>query len=102
LKTLEVTVPHSLGVDAAHERLDAALVRARSEYEQQVGPIDADWEAADRLRVGFTTMGMRFAGQIEILPDALTVKLDLPMMASMFAGQIREGIEQRLGGVVRG
>lgn len=95
-------MPHSLGVDAAHERLDAALVRARSEYEQQVGPIDADWEAADRLRVGFTTMGMRFDGQIEILPDALAIKVDLPMMASMFAGQIREGIEQRLGGVVRG
>lgn len=101
MKTLEVRLQHDLGVEAARQRLDAALIRARSEYEQQVGPIEAEWESADRLSVGFTTMGMQFKGQIEVLPDAIDVRLELPMMASMFANQIREGIEQRLGAVVK-
>ena len=75
MKTLEVRVPHDLGVEGAHQRLDAALVKARAQYEQQVGQIDADWEADDRLKVGVTVMGMKFDGQIDVLPDALVVNL---------------------------
>lgn len=101
MKTLEVRVPHDLGVEGAHQRLDAALVKARAQYEQQVGQIDADWEADDRLKVGVTVMGMKFDGQIDVLPDALVVNLNLPMMASMFAGKIREGIEQQLATVIK-
>jgi len=101
MKTLEVRVPHDLGTEAARQKLDAALVKAREQYEDQVGQIDADWETDDRLKVGVSVMGMRFDGKIDVLPDTLVVKLGLPMMASMFAGKIREGIEQQLGAVVR-
>ena len=46
-------------------------------------------------------MGMQFDGQIDVLPEELVVKLNLPMMASMFAGKIREGIEQQLAAVIK-
>jgi putative polyhydroxyalkanoate system protein len=101
MKTLEVRLPHSLGAEAVHQKLDAALVKARAQYEQQVGPIEASWESDDRLKVGLAVMGMRFDGQIDVLPDELVVKLDLPMMASMFAGKIREGIEQQLAALIK-
>jgi putative polyhydroxyalkanoate system protein len=101
MKTLEVRLPHSLGTEGAHAKLDAALVKARAQYEQQVGPIEANWEADDRLKVGLSVMGMQFDGQIDVLPEELVVKLNLPMMASMFAGKIREGIEQQLAAVIK-
>jgi len=101
MKALEVRVPHGLGAEAARQKLDAALVKARTHYEQQVGPIEADWESDHRLKVGVSVMGMRFDGQIDVLPDELLVKLNLPMMASMFAGKIREGIEQQLAAVIK-
>jgi putative polyhydroxyalkanoate system protein len=100
MKQLEVRVPHALGREAVREKLDSALVKARAEYEQQVGPIQADWETADRMRVAVTVMGMKFTGQIEVADTEVLVKLDLPAMASLFAGRIREGIEERIGGLL--
>lgn len=102
MKTLEVRVPHGLGAEAARRKLDAALVRARAQYEQQVGPIEADWESDNRLKVGLAVMGMRFDGALDVLPDELVVSVNLPLMASMFAGKIREGIEQQLATVIKG
>jgi hypothetical protein len=45
-------------------------------------------------------MGMRFDGSIEVLVEELVVQLELPGMASLFAGRIREGIQERLGGLI--
>jgi hypothetical protein len=45
-------------------------------------------------------MGMNFDGSIDILVEELLVQLELPGMAKLFAGKIREGIEERLGGLL--
>jgi hypothetical protein len=49
---LELRVPHSLSREEIHCRIDAGLARARSEYEGQVGPIEAEWVDPDRMTVG--------------------------------------------------
>lgn len=97
---LELRVPHSLSREEIHRRIDAGLARARSEYESQVGPIAAEWVEPDRMTVGLKVMGMQFNGQIEVLDSEVVVKVQLPGMASMFAGQIRQGIQERLGGLL--
>ena len=97
---LELRVPHSLSREEIHRRIDAGLARARSEYESQVGPIAAEWVDPDRMTVGLKVMGMQFSGQIEVLDSEVVVKVQLPGMASMFAGQIRQGIQERLGGLL--
>jgi hypothetical protein len=99
---LELRVPHSLGREEIHRRIDAGLARARSEYESQVGPIKAEWVDPDRMTVGLSVMGMQFDGQIEVFDNEVLVKVHVPGMASMFAGQIRKGIEERLGGLLAG
>jgi len=100
VKTIEVRVPHELGRDEMRRRIDEALVRARTQYTDAVGPIEAEWEHEHRMRVMLTAMGMQFDGTIEILVEEVVVELGLPGMASMFAGRIREGIQERLGGLV--
>ncbi len=45
-------------------------------------------------------MGMAFTGEVESLPQELLVRVRLPMMATLFAGRIREGIEERLGRLI--
>ena len=74
--------------------------RARDQYRESVGAIEADWENDNRMRVRVAVMGMNFDGSIEVLIEELLVKLELPGMATLFAGQIREGIEERLGGLL--
>jgi hypothetical protein len=44
---------------------------------------------------------MSIAGDIDVLAAELVVRLELPMMAGLFAGQIRSGIEERLGGMLQ-
>jgi hypothetical protein len=99
---LELRVPHSLSREEIHRRIDAGLARARSEYEGQIGPIEAEWVDPDRMTVGLSVMGMRFNGQIETSDKEVLVKVQLPGMASLFAGRIRQGIEEQLGGLLAG
>ena len=102
MKSLEVRVPHSVGRDEARRRLDAAIVRAREEYADKVGGIDATWESADRLRLLVTVMGMEIDSQVDVHDVELVVSLEVPGMAGLFAGRIKEGIEERLGGLLGG
>ena len=100
MKARDVRVPHTLEREEVRRRIDAALVRAREDSADKVGDIEASWEGDDRLRLLLTVMGMRIAGDIEILVGELVVKLEIPGMAALFAGQIRDGIQQRLGGLL--
>ena len=100
MKPLEVRVPHGLTPDEVRRRLDDAVVRARTEYADTVGPIDAAWENDNLLRIQLAVMGMKFDGSVEILIEELLIQLELPGMAQLFAGKIRTGIEERLGGLL--
>ncbi|MEI6240365.1 MAG: polyhydroxyalkanoic acid system family protein [Planctomycetia bacterium] len=100
MKPLEVRIPHRLPAVEVRRRLDDAVERARSQYADVVGPIDAEWETDERLRVRLAAMGMNFDGSVEILVEELLVSLVLPGMAGLFAGRIQSGIEERLGGLL--
>jgi hypothetical protein len=100
VKALEVRVPHTLDQEEVRRRLDAALVKARDEYGEKVGDIDAAWQGDDRLKVLLTVMGMQIDSEVEILVEELIVRLQVPGMAGLFAGRIRDGIQERLGGLL--
>lgn len=100
MKPLEVRIPHRLPPTEVKRRLDDAVERARTQYADTVGPIDAAWETDERLRVKLAAMGMNFDGSVEILAEELLVSLTLPGMAGLFAGRIQSGIEERLGGLL--
>ncbi len=100
MKSLEVRVPHSVGRDEARRRLDAAILRARDEYADKVGGIEATWEAEDRLRLLLTVMGMEIDSEVDVHEAELVVRLEVPGMAGLFAGRIKEGIQERLGGLL--
>ena len=100
MKPIEVRVPHSLERDEVLRRLDTALVRAKDEYAAVVGDIEASWEGEDRLRVLLTVSGMKFDGTVDIMVEELVVALQVPGMAALFSRRIREGIEERLGGLI--
>ncbi|MFM8705446.1 MAG: polyhydroxyalkanoic acid system family protein [Planctomycetia bacterium] len=100
MKSIEVRVPHGLEREEIRRRLDRAFVTAKQEYAAAVGDIDATWEGDDRLRVNLTVSGMTFDGTLEILVEEILVSLQVPGMAALFSRRIREGIEERLGGLI--
>jgi hypothetical protein len=102
MKSMEVRVPHSLSEEEVRRRLDEAVHRARTDYADKVGAIDASWQADGRLALALQVVGMSIDSEVEVLTDALIVRLQVPGMAGLFAGRIRSGIEERLGGLLAG
>lgn len=100
MKAVEVRVPHSLGRDEVKRRLDAAVARARDEFGDKIGDLDATWQGDDRLRLLLSVMGMQIDSEVEIQASELLVRLQIPGMAGLFAGRIKQGIEERLGGLL--
>ncbi|MFM8986100.1 MAG: polyhydroxyalkanoic acid system family protein [Planctomycetia bacterium] len=100
MKSLEVRVPHSVGRDEARRRLDAAIVRARDEYADKVGEIEASWEGEDLLRLQLSVLGMPIGSEVDVREEELIVRVEVPGMAGLFAGRIKEGIQKRLGGLL--
>ena len=92
MKPLEVRVPHDLDPPEVRRRIDRALEKARDEYADQVGDIDAAWRDDGRLDLGFAVMGMSIVSEVELAPGEVVVRVTLPALAGMFAGQIRTGI----------
>ena len=100
MKPIEVRIPHGLERAEVRRRLDRAVLHARNEYADHVGEIETAWQGEDRLDVGVTVMGMRVDSELEILATELLVRVELPAMAGLFAGRIRDSLAERLGGLL--
>lgn len=100
MKAVEVRVPHSLGRDEVKRRLEAAVGRARDEFGEKIGDLDASWDGDERLRLLLSVMGMQIDSEVEIQASELLVRVQIPGMAGLFAGRIKQGIEDRLGGLL--
>lgn len=102
MKPLEVRVPHGLDDAEVRRRIDRGLAKVRDDYADQVGRIDATWRDDRRLDVQFAVMGMPVTGDVELGSGEVVVRVTLPALAGMFAGQIRTGISERIGGLLAG
>ena len=100
MNPIEVRVPHGLDQAEVRRRIDRGLAKARDEYSGQVGEIDAAWRDDGRLDVAFKVMGMPIESEVENAPGEVVVRVTLPALAGMFAGQIRSGIAERIGGLL--
>lgn len=102
MKSMEVRVPHSLTQEEVRRRLDEAVVRARTDYGDKVGAIEATWRPDGSLVLVLDVVGMSIDSEVEVCAEELVVRLQVPGMAGLFAGRIRSGIEERLGGLLGG
>jgi len=100
VKSLEVRVPHELEPAEVCRRLDDAVSRARQDFADKVSELEASWESPDRMRLLMVVMGMKIDSSVEVLRQEAVVRLQVPGMAGLFAGRIRSGIEERLGGLL--
>ena len=88
-------VPHTLGQQAARERLEHFLDRIGEKYKGQIGEITGTW-ADDTLNFVFTTFGIKITGSMEVQDDKVILSGELPFSAMMFKGKIVGGIEEAL------
>jgi len=100
MKSLEVRVPHDLEPAEVRRRLNVAFQRAQTDFADKVSEVKSSWDGDDRLQIAVVVMGMKFDGEIDLLVEELVVRLNVPGMAGLFAGKIRAGIEEQIGGLL--
>ena len=73
---------------------------AHASFEQRLiamGKLLPDARAPKNL---FADVRMEIEAEMENLPAELVVRVGVPGMAALFAGRIKAGIEERLGGLL--
>ncbi|TWT31466.1 polyhydroxyalkanoic acid system family protein [Blastopirellula retiformator] len=95
-----VEKPHSLGQDAAIERVQMVLEKMRGRFEGQVKDMQQTWDE-HVMSFSFRTMGVDIAGTMEVLEELVVVKGSLPFAAMLFKGRIEKSIGEELEKIVR-
>lgn len=88
------SVPHDLPPDLARKAADAALQAYRArfpDYSPQV-----TWDGDRTAHVEFRAKGLSMRGVFEILDDAVTMDMDVPLLLRPFRSKALEVVEQQI------
>lgn len=100
MPTFSTEVSHSLGQQAATERLMSLMEQMKAKYEDQVEDLEGSW-SGNQLSYSFSTFGMDIKGTITVLEAAARVEGHLPFAVMAFRGaieqQLRSELEKALG-----
>ncbi len=85
-------IPHDLEIPLAK----LAARRAADAYAQRFAGYDyrQRWSSETRLELGFTVMGKRLEGIMDVEPRKLVLELEVPFMFKVFQGKAIEIIER--------
>lgn len=88
------TVPHDLPFDLAKKAADHALQSYRArfpEYDPRV-----TWSDEKTAQVELKAKGISLRGVFEILPDAVAMDMDVPLLLRPFKSKALEVIEEQI------
>jgi hypothetical protein len=85
-------IPHDLDMDLAR----LAAKKAAEAYGKRFAEYDykAKWVSDNRVELGFTVVGKRLEGAMNIKPNCLELELEVPLMLRPFRGKAIEIIEK--------
>ena len=95
MPSFSTEVPHSLGQDAAKERLDSFLEKIGEKYKGQIGEMEGGWEG-NVLSYSFSTFGIKVSGRMSVAEDTVALDGEIPFSAMMFKGKIANGMKEAL------
>ena len=88
-------VPHSLGQEAALEKLKGFLLQVQERYAKEISDVDGSW-TDNVLNYQFTTYGIKIDGILTVKEDVVKMDGSLPFAALMFKGKISDSIRVAL------
>lgn len=88
-------VPHSLGKDAAVEKLKGFLDQVKERYPKEISDIEGSWDQ-NVLTYTFTTFGIKIDGTLTVEEQVVKMDGNLPFAAMMFKGKISDSIKVAL------
>jgi hypothetical protein len=101
LPSFQVKTPHSLGRDAAKERLARFTDRVAEQYKDSVSRLESRWEQDDKLHFSITAYGFTFSGIVTVGEDLVVLDGNLPFAALPFRGRIESSFATELEKALR-
>ncbi|KMO39071.1 polyhydroxyalkanoic acid synthase [Methylobacterium variabile] len=94
-KPLIVVVPHALGRIEARRRIAARLAQGQDMIPSAgFNMADPTW-SDDRLSFLVTALGQTVDGDVDVEDACVRVKLRMPLLLSVFSGNVRSVIAQQ-------
>ena len=92
---IDFDVPHTIGREEAHRRLEALVDSMGQKYSDHVTDLHQQWENST-LSFSFKTFGFPIRGTIDVTDDAARVDAEIPLTAMMFKGRIVSEVSDHL------
>ena len=93
MKTLSITIPHSLGATEAKRRIVDAIAEQRSTRGAMLNTVNEKW-TENHLDVKANVKGQNITGRLDITDHEAKLEIDLPWMLAMLAGGYRKRAEE--------
>ena len=95
MPNLLVSVAHQLSQDEALQRVQRAIVQAKSQNSDKIGELKESWDGyVGKFRI--TVMGHSASGSLTVNPSEVTVEGTLPLIASPFRSTIEARVRDML------
>lgn len=95
MPAMNVEVAHTMGKEAAKERLKSLMEKIQEHYKNQVKDIQQSWDG-DVMNYSFKTFGLVISGAMTVGEDKVTLDGKIPIAAMAFRGQIEKSIRDEL------
>ncbi len=92
---IETAVNHSLGAEEAKRRLDDLMTLIRRDYSDMVSDLKGGWEG-ETLNVSFRAYGFNISSNVNVEPNRVAVRGEIPFAAIAFKGKIQQTIVSKL------
>jgi hypothetical protein len=87
-KPVVVNIPHELGRDEAHRRLERGFGRIREEIGGKVLAFEERWEG-ERLHFLASAFGQKVTGRVDVLDKSVRIEVDLPWILATIAERLQ-------------
>ena len=89
-RPVTVSIPHKLGQDEAHRRVEEGFDRLRRQMTGGIGGLVAcheRWEG-NRLHFEAGAFGQKITGRLDVMDDSVRIEVDLPAILAALAERI--------------
>ena len=88
------TISHDLDDALTRRTLDAAFLAYKARFTRYDPTLR--WEDEGRARFGFRVQGRELGGTVRLLPGALEISMEVPLMLRLFEGRARRAVESEV------
>ncbi len=99
MPSINADVPHSLGQQAALERLKGFSASIRDRYKDQVSDLEESWEG-ETLNFSFKSFGFKISGNLAVGEESVKLHGNLPIAAMIFKGKIQQEFSDQIAKIL--